>query len=147
MKKKLSVIIVGIIGFICILFGVITIFFNSESKKEETKKLRKITEEEISHEVAHEIVEFYASKEEELKDEKIIKAILVASDEKGEYLIRVEFESNPGEWKETTMNYLGDGEWKINFPLGETTDYSDKYTMFWPETIDDEDIELEDNLD
>ena len=143
MKNKLLIPIVGIIGIILVFLGAMIIFNNPVPKKEEPKKLRKITEEEISHEAANEIMEFYVSQENDMKDEKIIKTILVASDENGEYLVRVELESNPGEMKETTMQYLGNGEWKVNFPLGNVTDYSDKYTMFWPEIIDEEETDIE----
>ena len=137
MKNKL-LILMGIIGAALVFFGSLIIFSKPISNKDEPKKLRKITEEEISHNVAHEIVEFYALKETELKDEKILKTKLVADDENGEYIIRVELQSTPGELKETTMVYLGNGEWKVNFPLGKISDYSDKYTRFWPESLDEE---------
>ena len=112
-------------------------FLKPTSKTEEPKQLRKIQEEEISHENANEIMEFYISNEDELKEEKITKTLLIASDENGEYIVRVELESNPGEYKQTTMKYLGDGKWKVNFPLEDSSNYDeDKYTMSWPEDIE-----------
>lgn len=137
MKNKLVIIIVGVLGLVLVLIGVGSMFLEPASKTEELKQLRKIQEEEISHENANEIMEFYISNEDELKGEKITKTLLIASDENGEYLVRVELESNPGEYKQTTMNYLGDGKWKVNFPLEDSSDYDeDKYTMFWPEDIE-----------
>lgn len=136
MKNKL-IIIVGILGIVFVFIGISFVFLKPVSKSDEPKQLRKISEEEISHENANEIMEFYISNEADLKDEKITKTLLIASDENGEYLVRVELESNPGEFKQTTMNYLGDGKWKVNFPLEDSSDYpEDKYTMFWPEDIE-----------
>ena len=137
MKNKLVIIIVGVLGLVLVFIGVGFVFLKPTSKTEEPKQLRKIQEEEISHENANEIMEFYISNEDELKEEKITKTLLIASDENGKYIVRVELESNPGEYKQTTMNYLGDGKWKVNFPLEDSSNYDeDKYTMSWPEDIE-----------
>ena len=139
MKNKLVIIIVGVLGLVLVFIGVGFVFLKSIGyvKKDLQKQLRKIQEEEISHENANEIMEFYISNEDELKEEKITKTLLIASDENGEYIVRVELESNPGEYKQTTMNYLGDGKWKVNFPLEDSSNYDeDKYTMSWPEDIE-----------
>ena len=141
MKNKLVITIVAIVGIILVFIGAIFLFSSPVSKTEKPKKLRKITEEEITHESALEILEFYL--EEQPIEEKIeIKnAKILANDNNGEYLVRIELENESKEdsysKKEVTIQYLGDGNWKVNLPLQDTSEIADKYTEFWPE-VDEE---------
>ena len=141
MKNKLVITILAIVGIILVFIGAIFLFSSPVSKTEKPKKLRKITEEEIAHESALEILEFYL--EEQPIEEKIeIKnAKILANTLDGEYLVRIELENtsedNSYSKKEVTIQYLGDGNWKVNLPLQDTSEIADKYTEFWPE-VDEE---------
>ena len=140
MKDKFTVIILCIIGFILVFSGSMFLFSNlspkDESKINETKKLKKIKEEEINHELATEILEFYLEKQPIEEKIEIKSAKILANTLDGEYLVRVELDSvldeDSSKEKDVSIQYLGDGKWKVNLPLQSTGGIAEKYTEFWP---------------
>ena len=136
MKKK-YIMIIAIIVVIGLIFSVT--LFNSPKpslKKEEEKTLRKITEEEISHETATEIVEFHLEKKKISKKIDVKRAKILANNEKGEYLVRIESDKEEDNKKTAVMKYLGDGNWRVMVIPNGTKNIDEKYTEFWPEEAD-----------
>lgn len=135
MKNKLIIII--IIGFILIFTGVALSFMqpnsskDSKEVKEEPKELRKILKEEIGHDTAKEIIQFYLGKDAKDEKIKIASAQILASNEKGEYLVRVEIENKLKDTMDTEIRYLEDGKWEVELPLKKSGLIDEKYTEFW----------------
>lgn len=140
MKSKIRSLIIIIIGMVLIIAGGITFVSKPSSTdnndleepdvKEEPKELRKILEEEISNETAKEIIQFYLDKDSSNEKYKILNATILASNENGKYLVRLEIENDNDE-RDTSIQYLGDGKWQVELPLKYSGDYSDEYTIFW----------------
>lgn len=139
MKNKLLIII---IGAVFITIGVISFVLKSDSStndktssstedKEEIKELRKISEEEISDEIAQEIIQFYLDKASSNEKIKILTAKILASNENGKYLVRLEIENNSKDTKDTSIQYLRDGKWQVELPLKNPGIIGDEYTEFW----------------
>ncbi len=141
MKSKIDkTLLFVVIGIVFLIVGVITIVSKTTSSaddeeqkevKDEPKELRKILEEEINDETAKEIVQFYLDKDFSNENKKIINATVLASNEKGKYLIRLEIENNNNDKMDTSIQYLGEGKWKVELPLKYSGDISDEYTEFW----------------
>lgn len=140
MKSKIKSLIIIIIGMVLIIAGGITFVSKLSSTdnndleepdvKEEPKELRKILEEEISNETAKEIIQFYLDKDSSNEKYKILNATILASNEKGKYLVRLKIENDNDE-RDTSIQYLEDGKWQVELPLKYSGDYSDEYTIFW----------------
>ncbi len=133
MKNKF--IILFVIGLILIITGIAFFFLNPNSSnigkegKEESKVLRKILKEEIDHDTAKEIVQFYLDAKD--YNIKIVSAKILANNEKGEYLVRVETEANLKDTKDTEIRYFEDGNWEVELPLKKSGIIEEKYTEFW----------------
>ena len=146
MKNKSLIVI--IIGLVLILTGVVTFITKPSDKandkpqtstedkekpnddKEEQKELRKISLEEISNDTAKEIIQFYLDKDSPNEKNIIKSAQILASNEQGKFYVRLELE-NQENTKDTEIQYLEDGIWKVKLPLTELGDYGEEYTEFW----------------
>ena len=139
-KNSRSLIII-VVGVLLLSFGIVFVVNTSTSsdkpddeKKpnvEEKKELRKILEEEISDETAKEIIQFYLDEDTSSEKRKILNAKILASNLSGKYLIRVELEKDNNDTRDTSIQYLEDGKWKVELPLDYSGDISDEYTEFW----------------
>lgn len=139
-KNSRSLIII-VVGVLLLSFGIVFVVNTSTSsdkpddeKKpnvEEKKELRKILEEEISDETAKEIIQFYLDEDTSSEKRKILNAKILASNLSGKYLIRVELENDNNDTRDTSIQYLEDGKWKVELPLDYSGDISDEYTEFW----------------
>lgn len=144
-NKSLIIIIIGVL----LIFTGVTIFVTKPSdkandkassqeedkekpndEKEEQKELRKIYIEEIDHEPAKEIIQFYLDKDSSSEKITIKKAQILASTQNGKYYVRLELE-NHEKTMDTEIQYLEDGKWEVKLPLSELGDYGDEYTEFW----------------
>lgn len=139
-KNSRSLIII-VVGVLLLSFGIVFVVNTSTSsdkpddeKKpnvEEKKELRKILEEEISDETAKEIIQFYLDEDTSSEKRKILNAKILASNLSGKYLIRVELENDNNDTRDTSIQYLEDGKWKVELPLDYSGDIPDEYTEFW----------------
>lgn len=134
MKKYLILIIIGLIliitGFIISITNPSASKTGKEGKKEELKELRKILREEISHDTAKEIVQFYLDKDLNDDNIEIVNASVLAHNEKGEYLVRLELK-NTKDTMDTEIRYLEDGKWEVELPLKYSGLIAEKFTEFW----------------
>ena len=130
MKSKIILIVIVVIAIALVTTG--TVFILSSKTEENKNNLRKIEEEEISHEVAEEIVKFYLE-ENPIKDViKVKEARVLANNLEGEYLVRMTLDDEENTEKETTLKYLGNGKWEMEYPLKSTSGIDEKFTEFWP---------------
>lgn len=141
MKNKINKsLIIVILGMVLIIVGIIAVVSIPSSStddkkqkevKEEPKELRKILEEEISDDTAKEIIQFSLNKDTSTKNKKIISASILASNEKGKYLVKLEIENNNNDTMNTSIQYLGDGKWEVELPLEYSGPIPEEYTEFW----------------
>ena len=152
MEKKNNngiTLVIIIVGLLLIVGGIIFFLNNSSSKEENTNKeqqeekkrdpLRKITDEELTDDTAKEIVEYYIVDKYPNDKKEVISALIHADDEKTRYYVEYDYKIGDVDnyFDYAVLNYLGNGEWKVDFYDEKPEDIPEEFTNFHGHMADD----------
>ena len=152
MEKKNNngiTLVIIIVGLLLIVGGIIFFLNNSSSKEENTNKeqqeekkrdpLRKITDEELTDDIAKEIIEYYIVDKYPNDKKELISAILLADNGQTRYYVKYDYkiEDVDNYFDYAVLNYLGNGEWKVDFYDEKPEDIPEEFTNFRGHMADD----------
>ena len=158
MKEKknngVSLIIIAL-GLLLIIGGVVFYFLNNNNsstnentntqpeKLEEKKRdpLRKITDDELDNDIAKEIIEYYIVDKYPNDKKELISAILLADNGQTRYYVKYDYkiEDVDNYFDYVVLNYLGNGEWKVDFYDEKPEDIPQEFENFYGQPDDGED--------